>query len=166
MNIRVLQATFLLSCLLMVSCELINIRDESSDNLDTLRLDQLQTKEDPALEQQLANIRRFIGKRPSEAKLWSSEPLNSFLHKILGKEYASFVELMQNAAPLKEEKLIYSIGSHPDLSRIGFGYIIIDPEKNLIRAGMVKPGSHRVFGAKVSEVETPAEIERKCKSIL
>jgi hypothetical protein len=68
--------------------------------------------------------------------------------------------------PLKEENVIYSVGSHPDRSLIGFGYIIIDPDKNILRAGMVKPGNHKTFGAKVSDLETPEAIEQKCKSIL
>jgi hypothetical protein len=166
MKKHLFQVAFLVFSLLVISCEQFNIRDGSSENLDTLRLDQKQTLNNQDNDMKLANVRRFIGKRPSEVKLWDTEPLSSDLHRILGNEYSEFVELMKNASPLKEEKLIYCIGSHPDLSRIGFGYIIIDPDKNLIRAGMVKPGKHYVYGAKSNEIRTPAEIERKCKTIL
>ncbi|MBK6347898.1 MAG: hypothetical protein IPN08_13205 [Bacteroidales bacterium] len=166
MNKHLLKTAVFILSLLATSCEHFNIRDVSSENLDTLRLDQQPNQNSQDKDLKLADVRRFIGKRPSEVKLWETEPLCTDLQRILGNEYVSFVELMKNATPLKEEKLIYSIGSHPDLSRIGFGYIIIDPDKNLIRAGMVKPGKHSVYGAKVSEVETPPEIERKCKTIL
>ena len=166
MNKSALQAVFLFVCFIFSSCEMFTIRDVSSENLDTLKSDQLIIEDIPDQEQQLSSVRKYLGKRPSEVKLWTSEPLKSTLQHVLGNEYNAFVELMQNAAPLKEEKLIYSIGSHPNRSRIGFGYIIIDADKNLLRVGMVKPGKHRVFGAKASEMETPAEIEKKCKTIL
>jgi hypothetical protein len=163
---QAIRALFLFVSFLVVSCEFFDIRDVSSDNLDTLRSDQQQVMDVNAYDNQLSSVRRYLGKRPSDVKLWNIEPLKSELHLILGKDYNSFVELMQNAVPLKEEKLIYTIGSHPNLSRIGFGYLIIDPDKNLLRVGMVKPGNHKTFGAKLNEVATPDEIERKCNSIL
>lgn len=166
MNKQYLQTVILSISLLAASCELINVRDVSSDNLDTLRLDQSQSKSAQEDDQQLADIRKYLGKRPSEIHLWDTEPLNSHLRRILGSEHSAFIELMKNANPLREDKLIYTMGSHPDLSRIGFGYLIIDPDHNLIRAGMVKPGKHYVYGAKAGELETPQEIDRKCKSIL
>lgn len=161
-----LQAIFLIVCFLVTSCELFNVPDVSSDNLDTLSINHQLPDEISAQDQHLSAVRKYLRKRPSEVNLWNTEPLKSNLHRILGSEYTTFVELMQNAAPLKEEKLIYTIGSYPDLSRIGFGYIIIDPEKDLLRVGMVKPGSHRTFGTNTADLDTPKEIERKFNTIL
>lgn len=160
------RAAFLIVCLIASSCDSFNTREISAENLDTLKLYQPQNQDINNSNPQLNSIRKFIGKRPSDVKLWKTEPLNSDLHRLLGKEYQKFIEIMENATPLREEKQIYTIGSYPDLSRIGFGYLIVDPDRNLLRAGIVTPGRHRHFGAKPSELETPAEIERKCKTIL
>lgn len=161
-----MQAIFLIVCILSTSCELFHVRDDSTENLDTLSL-YLQLPDDVSVtDQHLSVVRKYLRKRPSEVNLWNTEPLRSNLYQILGSEYEPFVELMQNATPLKEEKLIYTIGSHPDLSRIGFGYMIIDAEKNLLRVGIVKPGYHRTFGAGTNDLNTPDEIERKFKSML
>jgi hypothetical protein len=155
-----------IASILIFSCESSNSREVSYESDVTL---QPYHPNNELLEESnadLSYIRKYLGKRPSEVKLWNREPLKSELQKTLGKEYNNFLELMENAMPLKEENVIYSVGSHPDRSLICFGYIIIDPDKNILRAGMVKPGSHRTFGAKVSEIETPEVIERKCQSIL
>ncbi|MBK6962995.1 MAG: hypothetical protein IPH20_03445 [Bacteroidales bacterium] len=160
------RAVFLIVCFLATSCDSFDARELYADNLDTLTIINQQNQDNLNNEQSFAIIRKYLGKRPSDVKLLETEPLKSALMDIMGNEYEAFVEMMQNAAPLKEEKLIYSVGSLPDLSRIGFGYIIIDPDNNLLRAGIVKPGYHRTFGTKVSEMDTPAEIDRKCKSIL
>lgn len=159
-------AVFLIVCFLATSCDSFDARDFYTDNHDTLKKNYQQNQDNPNNNQSFAIIRKYLGKRPIDVRLLETEPLKSALMDILGDEYQGFVEMMRNASPLKEEKLIYSIGSLPDLSRIGFGYIVIDPENNLIRAGIVKPGCHRTFGAKINEMDTPAEIERKCKSIL
>ncbi len=160
------RAVFLIVCFLATSCDSYNAREFYSNNHDTLYKNYQQDQHIPNKNDTFATIRKYLGKRPCDVKLFEREPLKSALKDVLGKEYPRFVELMVNASPLKEEKLIYSVGSHPDLSRIGFGYIIIDPEKNILRAGIVRPGHHRTFGAKMSELATPAEIERKCKTIL
>jgi hypothetical protein len=159
-------AVFLIVCFLATSCDSFDARELYADNHDTLKIINQQNQNNLNHDQQFAVIRKYLGKRPSDVRLLETEPIKSALMEIMGNEYQAFVEMMRNAAPLKEEKLIYSIGSLPDLSRIGFGYIIIDPENNLLRAGIVKPGCHRIFGANVSEMDTPAEIDRKCKSIL
>jgi len=116
-------AIFLIVLFLLTSCEISNIRDIAAENLVSLKLEQPGVKVDADNNHQLSYLRRYLGKRPCEVKLWNTEPLNSNLHQILGKEHTVFIELMKNAYPLKEEKLIYSIGSHPDLSRIGFEYM-------------------------------------------
>ncbi len=166
MNKYALIAAIFFASLLITSCGSSNSHDVSYENLETLQpyhpKDELVEESSP----DLSCIRKYLGKRPSEVKLWNKEPLKSELQKFLGKEYNNYLELMANAMPLKEENVIYSLGSHPDRSLIGFGYIIIDPDKNILRAGIVKPGNHRTFGAKVSDLETPEVIERKCKSIL
>lgn len=160
------RAVFLIVCFLATSCDSFDARELYADNYDTLKIIDQQHQDNLSNEQTFAIIRKYIGKRPSDVRLLETEPLKSALKDIMGNEYQSFVEIMRNAAPLKEEKLIYSIGSIPDLSRIGFGYVIIDPDNNLLRAGIVKPGHHKTFGAKFSDMDVPPEIDRKCKSIL
>lgn len=159
-------AAIFVASLVITSCGSSNSREVSYENLESVQ--PYYPKNELAEESypDLSCIRKYLGKRPSQVNLWNIEPLKSELKKVLGKEYNNYMELMENALPLKEEKVIYSIGSHPDRSLIGFGYIIIDPDKNILRAGMVRPGNHKTFGAKVSDLETPEVIERKCKSIL
>ncbi|MHC1774744.1 MAG: hypothetical protein AB9834_04950 [Lentimicrobium sp.] len=159
-------AVFLIVCFLATSCDSFDARELYADHHDTLKIINQQNQDNHNKDQTYAVIRKYLGKRPCDVRLLETEPLKSALKDIMGNEYQAFVELMRNAAPLKEDELIYSIGSIPDLSRIGFGYVIIDPDKNLLRTGIVKPGQHRTFGAKVSEMETPPEIDRKCRSIL
>lgn len=166
MNKYAFIAAIFFAPLLLTSCGSSNSRKVSYENLETVQPYYPKNELTEEINPDLSYIRKYLGKRPAQVKLWNKEPLKSELKKVLGKEYHNYLELMGNALPLKEEKVIYSFGSHPDRSLIGFGYIIIDPDKNILRAGMVKPGTHRTYGAKVSDLETPEVIERKCKSIL
>lgn len=166
MNKYAFIATIFFASILFTSCGSFSSREVSYENLETAQPYYPKNELVEEINPDFSYIRKYLGKRPSQVKLWNKEPLKSELKKVLDKEYQNYLELMENALPLKEEKVIYSIGSHPDRSLIGFGYIIIDPDKNILRAGMVKPGNHRTFGAKVIDLETPAMIERKCKSIL
>jgi hypothetical protein len=166
MNKNAFIAAIFFACILFNSCGSSDSREISYETHETLQPYHPKNELVEENNQDLSCIRKYLGKRPSEVKLWDIEPLRSKLQKTLGKEYNNYLELMENALPLKEEKVIYSVGSHPDRSLIGIGYIIIDPDKNILRAGMVKPGSHRTFGAKVSDLETPEVIERKCQAIL
>ncbi len=159
-------AVFLIVCFLATSCNSFDTREIYTVNDDTLGLNYQQNQDSSTTKQPFTVIRKYLGKRPSEVRLLETEPLKSALMNILGDEYPDFVKMMRNASPLHEDKLIYSIGSLPDLSRIGFGYIIIDPDLNMLRAGIVKPGYHRTYGTKISEMGTPTEIDRKCRSIL
>jgi hypothetical protein len=166
MNKYAFIAAIFFASLLLTSCGFTDSREVSYENPETIKPYYPKNELAEEIDPDLSCIRKYLGKRPSEVKLWDKEPLKSKLQKTLGKEYYNYLEFMKNALPLKEDKVIYSIGSHPDRSLIGFGYIIIDPDKNLLRAGMVKPGSHKTFGAKISVLETPEVIEQKCKSIL
>lgn len=115
---------------------------------------------------ELAYLRQYIGKRPAEANLWQTEPLQARLRALLGNDFDTFVDIMQEAGPLTDEQVLYTVGVAPDDAVPGVGYLLVDTGKDWIKA-------YAVFGDLVIDVQTPgaslavpAAVEARVKAVM
>ena len=142
--------SFLIS--LSVACGGRNRSGRSDANAQT---PQTEKPADPSPKAQdagksLAYVEQYLGKRPGEVKLWQTEPLQSRLRELLGEDFDFYVDIMQEAAELKKDRVIYTLGNAPDDAIPGIGYLLVDVENNKIRA-------FAVFGDLKLEVQSEGE---------
>jgi hypothetical protein len=104
----------------------------------------------PAVGGELAYIDDLVGKRPAEVNLWQSEPLQARLKKLLGNNFETYVQLMQEAGPLTRDRVIYTLGTAPDDQIPGVAYLLVDTGADRIKA-------YAVYGDLVIDAQSPGD---------
>ncbi len=66
----------------------------------------------PVRTDSLQYLTQYVGKSPESVNLWETEPLRSKLEELLGNDFDEFLQRMQQAAPLQEERVLYTISRH------------------------------------------------------
>lgn len=81
---------------------------------------------------ELAYLARYAGQYPTDAGAWQSEPLRSRMVRLLGGEYAGFLENVRTSGPVSEEGgLLYVTGNCPSSATVwGAGIVVVDPAGN------------------------------------
>lgn len=111
-------------------------------------------------------IAEFLGKRPAEVNLWQTEPLRSELQQLLGDDFGFYTEIMQEAMPLKKDRVIYAIGIAPDHAIPGIGYLLVDTENDKVKVFGVF-GDHKVEAQSRGEpLYLPQEVKDQVERIL
>ena len=111
-------------------------------------------------------IAGHLGKRPAEVDLWQTEPLRSELQQLLGEDLDFYTEIMQEAMPLKKDRVIYTIGIAPDHAIPGIGYLLVDTENDKLKVFGVF-GDHKVEAQSRGEpLYLPQEVKERVERVL
>lgn len=71
-------------------------------------------------------LNEHVGQTPTAVNLWTTEPLQTELKKVLGGKYATFIKHMENAKVLKRDRVIYTIAALPDSATHGYTLALFD----------------------------------------
>lgn len=115
---------------------------------------------------QLAYIEKYIGQRPAAVELWGTEPLRSMLMELLGADSDFFLEVMQEAMPLEKNGLVYTVGVAPDDQIPGVGYLLIDTEKDQIRAFAIFGDAKVDVQTRGANLSPPAAVRERMERVL
>lgn len=95
---------------------------------------------------ELSLIDQYVGKRPSAVGLWTLPEVEHHMTTLMGDEkYMELLFLMQEATPLKKERVVYSIGVLPDDAIQALGIVMFDLANNRVYAELIYPTVREVF---------------------
>ncbi|MDX5422895.1 MAG: hypothetical protein LPK14_11625 [Hymenobacteraceae bacterium] len=106
-------------------------------------------------------LSRYVGQRPEAAGLWQTEPLKSRLKELLQDDYPVFMEAMQQAQPLKQERVVYTIGSFPGQGSGDFAFMVVDAGNNKLHVSIVRNKERRQFQSGGGALYLPQEIAQR-----
>ncbi len=158
---------FLVTTGLLAGCGGNNASDQQQENEDqpTIGTEAIDPGT-PTAADGLDYIAEYLGKRPAEVNLWQTEPLRSELQRLLGDEFNFYTEIMQEAMPLKKDRVIYSIGIAPDDAIPGIGYLLVDTENDKLKVFGVF-GDHKVEAQSRGEaLYLPQEVKDQVERVL
>ncbi len=97
---------------------------------------------------ELSTLDQYVGKRPSAVGLWTLPEVEHHMTNLMGDEkYMEFLFLMQEAIPLKKERVVYSIGVLPDDAIQALGVVMFDLTNNRVYAELIYPAVREVFAS-------------------
>lgn len=111
------------------------------------------------VEHDLSDLTRYLGKRPSAVGLWTLPEVEHHMTLLMGDEnYMEFLFLMQDALPLKKERVIFSTGVLPDDAIQALALVIFDTYNSTVYAEMIYSNRREVFTSSNMPVFMPAEV--------
>jgi len=105
-------------------------------------------------------LEQYIGRSPATVGLWQTEPLHTQLTQLLGKSYPVFEQTMQQAQPLRKERVLYTFGTSSDQTGDTLCILLVDVENNKLHVSIVKKGEREQFQSPGEELYVPQEIEQ------
>ncbi|MDG5800992.1 hypothetical protein QA597_11535 [Marinilabiliaceae bacterium ANBcel2] len=107
----------------------------------------------------LKEVEEHLGTTPSDANLWDIPQVNALISNIMDDDkFTEFLLLMQDASPLKKERVIYSMGTLPDEGRQSLGIIMLDTDNNRLHVEMILPNIREVYSTSTSLPKPPREV--------
>ncbi|MFD2247253.1 hypothetical protein [Pontibacter ruber] len=107
-------------------------------------------------------LKLYLGKRPAEVNLWQTKPLRTRLQELLNGDLDEFLETMQEAQPLQQERVLYTIGTYPDHTAPDrFAFLLVDTANNKLHVSMVNKGERRQYQSQGKDFYLPKEIEER-----
>jgi hypothetical protein len=159
------QTLLLLSLLLVLNSCYENQQETETNNKHT----SLGTPVPPTPDRDPVNLQyleKYLGQQPAEVSLWHTEPLHSRLQELLGDQYYLFLGIMQEAGPLKEERVLYTIGTHPDPKIRGLGILLVDVENNSLHISLVFDHKREQFQTIGADFYVPREVTQYLENAL
>ncbi len=108
----------------------------------------------------LGYLEQHIGKRPSDAKLWESEPLQTRLRELLGAHYDLFRMLMQQAELLQQEQVLYTIGRSAGNTTHDFAVLLIDLELDRLQVFISGTSGLNQYSTNGEKLFIPQEVQQ------
>lgn len=112
----------------------------------------------PARTDSLQYLTQYIGESPASAGLWETEPLRTRLEELLEDDFNRFMQLMHKATPLRQERVLYSIGKNDSTESSAF--ILVDVDANNLHVSIIENGIRRQFQTPGEELYVPYEVEQ------
>lgn len=112
----------------------------------------------PVRTDSLQYLRQYLGKSPDSVGLWETEPLRTKLQELLEEDFPKFIKLMQNASPLQQERVLYTIGKSDSTDNSAF--LLIDLENNNLHVSIIEDGIRKQFQPLGEEPYMPYEVEQ------
>jgi hypothetical protein len=148
--------TILVLLLLLSACS----EKRQNDLADDVAHTSLATPTAPTLgRDSLFYLEQYIGQSPATVDLWRTEPLHSQLRQLLGKSYPIFEQTMQQAQPLRKERVLYTFGATSDQAGNRLCILLIDVENNKLHVSLVNEGERKQFQTPGEDLYIPQEIE-------
>jgi len=80
-----------------------------------------------------AYLSRYVGKYPSDVKLWTTQPLNRRLHALLKTQYGALIHNMEVNNPIeKADTVLYTMGNKTHGGGTDDAWFVVDPKKDII----------------------------------
>lgn len=112
----------------------------------------------PVRTDSLQYLAQYIGQTPKAANLWETEPLRSKLEDLLGNDFETFLQLMQQAAPLQQERVLYTISSTTNGDMVAF--LLVDTDNNKLHVSIMEGGIRKQYQTPGEELYLPSAVEQ------
>ena len=107
-----------------------------------------------------ASLDTMVGQYPRDSGLLTSSPIVNDLKVLLGNKYDTFVANMGTQAPLaRDGELLFTSGNKPHEGGTEASYLIIDPAKNVLEAGLWEAGKLTTYTTTGATVRKPTDIQ-------
>jgi hypothetical protein len=111
----------------------------------------------------LEYLQGFVGKYPSEVKLWETEPLNARLKALLGAQHATLLVNTQTVGPLaRYADVVWTSGNKAHEGGVEAALFLADTKANVVEVYLLSKGKLSHFAEKGAAIP----VEGAAKTIL
>ena len=102
----------------------------------------------------------MVGKYPRDSGLLANSPIVADLKTLLGDKYDTFVANMGTQSPLERDgEVLFTSGNKPHQGGDEAAYLIIDPTKTTLEAGLWESGKLTTYTTQGATLRKPADVQ-------